>query len=199
MSVMVGTIASDEQWQAIITNDLSYDTQFWYGVHSTKIVCRPSCRSRNPGRNGISIYDSIQLAFTQGYRPCKRCKPEAISIPQQQWIESVQLWIDEHLHEQLTLTMIAKHNHSSPYHLQRVFKQQLGISPNRYIQQQRMKEAAQLLVTTKLSVATIGECIGMNNATYFNTLFTKILGLSPLQYRKSKCGNIQNDEGDHDD
>ncbi|MCR8660103.1 bifunctional transcriptional activator/DNA repair enzyme AdaA [Paenibacillus endoradicis] len=190
---MVVTSVSDEQWQAIINNDLSYDTQFWYGVHSTKIVCRPSCRSRTPRRDGITIYDNIQLALAQGYRSCKRCKPEGITVPQQQWIDSVQLWIDEHLHEQLTLSKIATHNHSSPYHLQRVFKQQLGISPNGYIQQQRMKEAAQLLVTTKLSVTAIGEQVGMENATYFNTLFTKIMGISPLQYRKNQCGKIQND------
>jgi len=193
---MVATTVSDEHWQAIITNNLSYDTQFWYGVHSTKIVCRPSCRSRAPRRDGITIYDSIQSALTQGFRPCKRCNPEDIAIPQQQWINSVRLWIDEHLHEQLTLNRIATYNHSSPYHLQRVFKQQLGISPNRYIQKQRMNEAAQLLVTTKLSVAVIGVCVGMNNATYFITLFTKIMGLSPLQYRKTMCEDIQVDGGD---
>ena len=59
------------------------------------------------------------------------------------------------------------------------------------IQRQRVEEATQLLITTKLSVAAIGEQVGISTATYVNTLFTKNMGISPLQYWKTECGNIQ--------
>jgi AraC family transcriptional regulator, regulatory protein of adaptative response / methylphosphotriester-DNA alkyltransferase methyltransferase len=36
---------TDEMWQAIVRNDLSYDDKFFYGVKITGIFCRPSCKS----------------------------------------------------------------------------------------------------------------------------------------------------------
>lgn len=186
---MIDPTVTEEQWQAICNNDSGYDGQFWYGVHSTKIVCRPSCRSRAPRRNGITIFKNINVAIAHGYRTCKRCKPEDETLPQQEWIASIQSWIDEHLHEKLTLHIIATHSHSSPYHLQRVFTEIVGVSPNTYIQQQRMQQAVELLTTTELTISIIGERVGITNATYFNTLFTKIMGISPLQYRKSMKKN----------
>lgn len=176
---------TDEQWQAIVHNNSNYDGLFWYGVHSTKIVCRPSCRSRVPRKDGVTIFKQMKAAYDEGYRACKRCKPEGKAIPQKEWIEDVKLWIDEHLHEPIQLERLAQKHHSSPYHLQRVFKSLVGMSPNEYIQQKRIEASCQLLRTTSLSIAIIGQQVGYTHTTYYNALFKKIMGISPLQYRKS--------------
>lgn len=37
---------TDEKWKAIYENDKAYDDRFFYAVKTTKIFCRPSCKSR---------------------------------------------------------------------------------------------------------------------------------------------------------
>lgn len=39
---------TDEKWQAIMSNDATYNGQFYYGVKTTRIFCKPSCQSRFP-------------------------------------------------------------------------------------------------------------------------------------------------------
>ena len=53
-----------------------------------------------------------------------------------------------------------------------------------------MKKAAELLATTKLSVAEVAEQVGYMNQSKFASVFKKQFGLSPLEYRRSK--NLEN-------
>lgn len=63
-----------------------------------------------------------------------------------------------------------------------VFGQNISI----YIREARMKEAAELLITTKLSVAEIAEQVGYINQGKFAAVFKKQFGMPPLEYRRSK-------------
>lgn len=56
-----------------------------------------------------------------------------------------------------------------------------------------MKRAAELLVTTKLSVAEVAEQVGYMNQSKFASVFKKQFDLSPLEYRRSK--NLEKAEG----
>ncbi|MBO9596839.1 MAG: AraC family transcriptional regulator, partial [Cohnella sp.] len=47
---------NEEYWQAIVRCDSSYDGRFYYGVASTGIFCRPSCRSRTPAERNVAIF-----------------------------------------------------------------------------------------------------------------------------------------------
>ena len=67
-----------------------------------------------------------------------------------------------------------------------VFGQNISI----YLREVRMKKAAELLATTKLSVAEVAEQVGYMNQSKFASVFKKQFGLSPLEYRRSK--NLEN-------
>ncbi|MCC8024068.1 MAG: hypothetical protein LIP16_02005 [Clostridium sp.] len=54
----------------------NYDGKFYVAVKSTKIVCRPSCSSRTPLEKNMVFFDTLEEALKNGYRPCRRCKPE---------------------------------------------------------------------------------------------------------------------------
>ncbi|SDM14084.1 Metal binding domain of Ada [Dendrosporobacter quercicolus] len=66
----------DEKWEAVRQSDPGYDGVFFYGITTTGIFCRPSCRSRLPLRNNVQFFDSIEQAYAWGLRPCKRCRPD---------------------------------------------------------------------------------------------------------------------------
>ena len=64
---------NQEKIKAIYNREALADGQFWYGVRTTGIVCRPSSRSRKPLLKNIELFDSVEDAVTRGYRTCKIC------------------------------------------------------------------------------------------------------------------------------
>lgn len=68
-----------------------------------------------------------------------------------------------------------------------VFGQNISI----YLREMRMKKAADLLTTTKLSVATIAEKVGYMNQSKFASVFKKQFDMSPLEYRRHKTLDLQ--------
>jgi AraC family transcriptional regulator of adaptative response / methylphosphotriester-DNA alkyltransferase methyltransferase len=175
---------TDEKWQAITSNDASYDELFIYAVTSTGIFCRPSCKSRNPKKENVRIFNDAGEALAEGFRPCKRCKPSALRLPDEEWTIQIGEYIDEHYREPLTLEILADMCHGSPYHLQRTFKRIIGLTPVEYIQKVRISKAIEELTTTDKSVADIGLSVGLSNPSYFITLFKMKTGQTPKQYRK---------------
>ncbi len=67
----------DQRWAAIETRDIRADGVFFSAVRTTGIVCRPSCPGR-PLRRNVSFYEDLECALSQGFRVCKRCKPELL-------------------------------------------------------------------------------------------------------------------------
>ncbi|MGL4390777.1 MAG: Ada metal-binding domain-containing protein, partial [Carnobacterium maltaromaticum] len=64
----MGRKITDAQWQAIVTNDSQFDDVFFYGVKTTKIFCRPSCKSRIPNRENVEFFLDKEEALKAGYR-----------------------------------------------------------------------------------------------------------------------------------
>jgi AraC family transcriptional regulator, regulatory protein of adaptative response / methylphosphotriester-DNA alkyltransferase methyltransferase len=178
------TRISDEQWQAITHNDSSYDTIFIYAVKSTGIFCRPSCKSRQPNKENVFIFKNAEQALSHGFRPCKRCKPEGLHLPDLDWVVQIADYIDNHYSQPLTLEVLADMCHGSPYHLQRTFKRIRNMTPVEYIQKVRIAHAKDQLNTSDKSIGEIGILVGLPNSPYFITLFKKKTGYTPLQYRK---------------
>jgi len=67
---------TDDMWKAIVECDSSYDGTFYYGLRTTKIFCKPSCKSKTPNRENVGIFATPENARRAGLRPCKRCRPD---------------------------------------------------------------------------------------------------------------------------
>jgi AraC family transcriptional regulator of adaptative response / methylphosphotriester-DNA alkyltransferase methyltransferase len=187
---------SDEQWQAVSENDASYDGQFYYAVKTTGIFCRPSCKSKLPIRENVGLFLNAEQAIAAQFRPCKRCKPTGLRLPDEEWIALVTEYIDGHYHESVSLDTLANISHGTVYHLHRTFRRIKGMTPIDYIQQVRIDEAKCLLQGSDRSVAEVGMLVGLTNTPYFITLFKKMTGLTPEAYRRQQ---MQSKEiGSHD-
>ncbi|MBM6388070.1 MAG: methylphosphotriester-DNA--protein-cysteine methyltransferase family protein [Paenibacillus sp.] len=176
----------ETQWTAIISNDASYDGKFYYGVRTTGIFCRPSCKSKDPKYENVLGFHHPEDAQEQGFRPCKRCKPTGQRVPDQEWVSVVTNYINHHYSESLTLDILAQISHGSPYHLHRVFKRITGVTPVQYIQDTRMTKAKKLLASTTLSISDIGRQVGITNPAYFSAVFRKLTGQTPAHYREQE-------------
>ncbi|MDQ0176585.1 helix-turn-helix transcriptional regulator [Bacillus chungangensis] len=92
--------------------------------------------------------------------------------------------IEHNLGQTLIVNQLAKEFHLSPLELQEGFKQVVGSTVYRYIRQQRMKKASQLLQTTNFSITRIANEVGYDNPSKFTSAFKKIMFETPYEYRK---------------
>lgn len=175
---------TEEQWQAILQNDVAYNDIFFYAVKTTGIFCRPSCKSKAPNRENACIFQNAEQALAAGFRPCKRCKPTGERLPDKEWVALMTEYIDHNYMAPLTLETLAEVCHGSPYHLHRTFKKVTGITPVDYIQQKRIAKASDYLLTTEQAVAEIALRVGVPNTSYFITLYKKKTGYTPTQFRQ---------------
>jgi len=172
-----------QQWRAIQTNDARQDGQFFYGVTSTGIFCRPSCHSRLPRPEHLKIFLTTTAAMQAGFRPCKRCRPLGQPVTATEWVAEIDQIIATHYAEPLTLTELAQRAHGAPYYLHHVYQQQTGQTPLAALKQVRLQHAQQLLRTTTQSISEIALACGFQSAAYFSTCFKQALGQTPRQFR----------------
>src|SRR5688572_26423753 len=129
-------IASDQQdqlWNAILTRDSQFDGRFVFAVSSTGIYCRPSCPARRPRRERVSFFSLPQAAEQSGFRPCKRCRPqEGPADPQVELVKRACRLIEDSLEETMDLETLGSSLGISSFHLQRTFKNIMGVSPREY-------------------------------------------------------------------
>lgn len=177
-------LLTEEKWKAIIENDTAFNNQFLYAVITTKIFCKPSCKSRLPKKENVRIFFRAEQALSEDFRPCKRCNPINELLPENELIDTITKYIDHHFTEKLTLKFLADISHLSPYHLQRTFKKITGITPVQYIQNVRLNTAKSYLLHTDKAVVDIASTVGITNTSYFVTLFKKKTGQTPNQFRQ---------------
>jgi AraC family transcriptional regulator of arabinose operon len=71
--------------------------------------------------------------------------------------------------------------------LRHLFRNEIGMSPERYMKLLRMMKAKELLETTFLQVKEICAEVGVNDESHFVRDFKRIFGVSPMQYRARVC------------
>jgi AraC family transcriptional regulator len=92
--------------------------------------------------------------------------------------------IREHLHEPLSIGLLAEKAHMSEANFHRVFRNEIGMSPVHYINQTRVKRAAALLSDPLVKMKEVFLICGFNNLSYFNRMFKKVYGVSPKAYQQ---------------
>jgi AraC family transcriptional regulator len=93
-------------------------------------------------------------------------------------------YIHEHLADDLTIAAIADELEMSQYYFSRLFKQSIGVSPYRYVMEQRIEAAKQLLKRTPLSISVIADRVGFANQNQLTIQFRNLTGTTPSNYRK---------------
>ncbi|PWR20429.1 methylated-DNA--[protein]-cysteine S-methyltransferase [Zavarzinia aquatilis] len=112
---------------------------FYYGVATTGVICRPGCPSRLPRRENVRFFADLASGLAAGFRPCKRCCPDqpagAAAQRAQGAVEKACILIRDALEAgeaAPTLNALAESVHLSPFHFQRLFKRLTGVSPRDY-------------------------------------------------------------------
>lgn len=89
----------------------------------------------------------------------------------------------------IQLEDISKQVGMSAFHFQRQYKKATGESPNRFLVQQRIKKAKELIMAGNLQILEIATLLAYNDLATFSKAFKREVGLSPMQWRKKNAKN----------
>lgn len=167
-------------WNAVRGNDARFDGAFVYAVRTTGIYCKASCSSRTPKRENVAFFEDFNAAELSGFRACQRCLPKNEKPSAE--IERV-LRICEMLEEDPapTLAEISDEIGLSPTHLQKVFKELIGVSPKKFAEMKRLERFREGIKSgVGVTDAMYDAGFGSSSRLYENV--SEKLGMTPRAY-----------------
>ncbi|WP_431042256.1 helix-turn-helix domain-containing protein [Streptomyces sp. P1-3] len=146
-------------------------------------------------RSDLGAHVANQLArrlVVPAHRPGGQAQFVDLSVPETDdgGLGPVLQWVREHLHEPLTIDDLARRAALSRRTLYRRLQAATGTTPLRWLLHQRLARAQTLLETTSLPVEKVGELSGLGTAANLRRHFTRHVGVSPTDYRRSFSRSI---------
>lgn len=174
---------ADPRWRALASRDFTGIEPFLLGVITTGIYCRSGCPSRTPLRRNVRFFATRMEAERAGFRACRRCRPELAATPNRgkEAVTKARSLLD-HATEPIALTALAAMVELSPSHLQRIFSQEVGMSPKAYADTLRLQRVQDQLSTGQPVTRAIYEA-GFGSSSRFYDTDAKTLGMPPATYR----------------
>lgn len=99
-------------------------------------------------------------------------------------LDDVLYYIDHNFMYNIKLETIAPLFGYNSCYLGKIFRKNVGLNFNSYIEQIRIENAKELLLENDIKVYEVAEQVGYKNVDYFHKKFKKLVGKSPAQYRK---------------
>ena len=103
-------------------------------------------------------------------------------------MEKAKKFIEENYRENITREDVALVAYVTPNYFSKLFWNHMGMNLREYINRLRIDEAKRLLLSTSMSVSEIASYVGYYNISYFSTVFRKLVGTSPVEWRESLAG-----------
>ncbi len=193
------TLPSDDAcYRALQSRDARFDGQFFTGVTSTGIYCRPVCRVKAPKQTNCRFFAQAAQAEGAGFRPCLRCRPElAPRAAQLSWstedasrtlvLQAAALLQAQALASDQSgsgVAQVAARLGISERHLGRIVQAHWGISPLQVLQTHRLLAAKALLTDTQLPMNDVAASAGFGSLRAFNAAFVQHYRLPPSKLRK---------------
>jgi AraC family transcriptional regulator, regulatory protein of adaptative response / methylated-DNA-[protein]-cysteine methyltransferase len=183
VSRIITRMNDEQRWAIWEAKDARYDGQFFVAVRTTGVYCRPSCPAR-PLRKNVQFFDAADAAEAAGFRACKRCHPRAERLPSEQLTARITTFIAEHGHARLDA--LSTETGYSPFHLQRVFKQAVGVSPLQFAKAQRAQQLkSKLKQPVSVTTAVLDAGYGSHSQIYADG---GALGMTPGDYKAGGAG-----------
>lgn len=185
----------DACWDAFAARDPRFDGRFVAAVTTTRIYCRPGCPARLPLRGHVRFYPHAAAAHAAGFRPCRRCRPDAApgspaGAGASATVARALRLIEGGALDGDGLEALADRLGQTSRHLTRLFREHLGTTPGAVARLRRVHFARQLVVETALPIAEVAFAAGFGSVRQFNAAFRAAFAATPgaLRGRRAAGG-----------
>jgi AraC family transcriptional regulator, regulatory protein of adaptative response / methylated-DNA-[protein]-cysteine methyltransferase len=176
---------------ARLRRDPAYDGVFFTAVKTTRIYCRPVCPVKQPLTKNVTFYSSAAAAERDGYRPCRRCRPESAPFCPA-WngtsttVGRALKLIEDGVLDDAGVEELAGRLGIGARHLARLFRRHLGASPLQTATSFRLHRAKRLLEETELQITEIAYLAGFKSLRRFNAAFAGLYRQPPSDLRRRR-------------
>jgi AraC family transcriptional regulator of adaptative response/methylated-DNA-[protein]-cysteine methyltransferase len=173
---------------AVRARDVAADGTFVYAVQTTGVYGRPSCAARPARAENMRFYETNASAERDGYRACKRCRPNALGkADRNAAIVKQACDLIAAGETSLSLDALAQAFGMSPFHFHRLFKATMGLTPKAYVAAERARRMRDGLNAGATVTAAIYEA-GYGSSSRFYEGAHSRLGMSATTYRNGGAG-----------
>jgi AraC family transcriptional regulator of adaptative response/methylated-DNA-[protein]-cysteine methyltransferase len=179
-------------WSALQRRDSKFDGRFYFGVVTTGVYCRPSCPARRPRRENTRFLASTWEAEREGFRACLRCRPtETVTDHRVAVVRQMCDHIQIHCEggKPLSLGALARRSGYSVTHLNRMFRELLGVTPRQFVEACRMDLLKRHLRATD-SVTGAIYAAGYASSSRVYEKADRRLGMTPRTYGVGGEGTV---------
>ncbi|WJH32642.1 AraC family transcriptional regulator [Paenibacillus sp. CC-CFT747] len=186
-----------DRWNAFQSID-SFSTtlmtsKIFEAVDFVHHLCSSGTSAQNPVIQQACTYEVLKILQLMSYQlePVQD-SATARDMPKTstEIVQFVINYLEWRYREPITITAISKLMYVHPSYLIRIFREQTGITPARYLQNLRIKAAASYLASSDMPIRVIVDQTGFNSVHYFTRLFTLVYGMSPAKWRKDQRNSI---------
>ena len=181
----MASLDADLAWLAFVSRDRTWDGRIIGAVKTTGIYCKPSCPARRPKRENVEFFTSAKQAVEAGYRPCLRCRPDAVSRDRDAVCRAVNLI--EQSETAPNLAELAQAVGYAPHHFQRIFKRDLGVSPAEYARALRRRRSETALKANHRVTDAVYDAGYSGPSSFYNDAKER-LGMTPSAWRNGGEG-----------
>jgi len=178
----------DQRYLVVQSRDPRFDGWFVTAVRTTGIYCRPSCPAITPKRGNVAFFRSAAAAQHQGYRACRRCRPD-VTPGSPEWdargdvVGRAMALIADGVVDRSGVPGLADRVGYSVRQLHRILTAELGAGPLAIALDQRARNARTLIETTDLGFSEIAYAAGFGSIRQFNDAVRAAYALTPTQLR----------------
>ncbi len=175
-------------WRAYTSRDRRFIGRFVMGVASTLIYCRPGCPARLPAIRHARFYASAAAAEGEGFRPCRRCRPETApgtpaALGTSATVARALRLIDEGALDECSVEALASRLGMTDRWLRMLFAEQIGASPHAVAASRRAHLARRLLEGSTASLEDVSLAAGYRSARRMRSEVTRVFRAPPSALR----------------
>ncbi len=174
----------DRLYRSFRRSDPALDGRVLVAVRTTGIYCLPSCRARKPRRENVRFYLSRAEAERDGFRACRRCRPEVQGGRRALEQAALRWWLDQLAASESGIEHLARAQGSSPSSLYRMFRRHLGHGPRQARSEARLRHACELLRMGRASITQAAYDAGFGSLATFYRWFRRAMGVTPTKFRQ---------------
>lgn len=143
---------------------------------------RPEMNYVNDLRRRGILFEFLALAMeaTEGSRPNRERRYE---YPTEVYVQRAVEFI-HYNYATINVGDIVTYIGFNRSYFTKIFRKQIGVSPQEYLMQYRLKQSCDLLLTTQLEIQEVAAKVGYDNQMTFSRMFKKALGITPTDYRQ---------------